>query len=674
MKHLLCWVWLIAALPSLAGEKLTPEKLWELNRVGSPTVSPDGQHVVFTVRQYDWRENKGNTDLWLVSIEGGDARQLTTSQANDSNPIWAADGQSIFFVSKRTGRNQVFRLNLAGGEAQQITMLDQDMDTLKISPGGDFILFRRSVKLESNILEKYPDLPKADARLYDQLKFRHWDSWFEGTYNHLFRAKLDGSEAKDLMPNLKQDTPLKPFGGGEDFDISPDGKEICYTALVPGRPAGSTDTGLYLIPAEGGKAKLITPDMGGYDTHPIYSPDGKSIAFLSMATPGYESDRNRIMLYDRQRGEITELTAGRDQTVSSFIWFDDKTILFNAPFQGTVQVYRLNVENGQTETVTKGRHNLNGLASGGGNLVALKSTNERPYEVYRINPTNGDLTKLTGANDGIYAKLDLPKVEARWDRATDGKRLHSWVIYPPNFDPAKKYPMLTYCQGGPQGMVSQSFSYRWNFHLMAAQGYVVLAVNRRGLPGFGRAWNDEIRMDYGGQPLRDTLTATDAMLAQPYIDKDRVGAVGASYGGYMIFRLMGENYGDQKRFATMIAHDGFFNMESWYLTTEELFFPNRDQGGPFWTSQAQKDNYAKHSPHTYVQRWETPIMVIHGQKDFRVPATEGIQAFQAAKILGLKAQFLYFPEENHWVLSPQNGILWQRLFYDWLERTCRKKS
>jgi len=666
------WTWLLIAAVSMAGTTLTPEKLWELGRVGSPTVSPDGKQVLFTVRTYDWRENKGNTDIWLVSAKGGDARQLTTNIANDSNPIWADDGGSFYFVSNRNGSNQIFNMQLKGGEAVQISQFEGDIANVVLSPGATFVLFSREVKLETTVLEKHADLPKANARLYEDLKFRHWDGWHEGTYSHVFSANLDGTGVDDMMPDLKQDTPLKPFGGSEDFVISPDGKEFCYVALEPGRSATSTDTGLYVFSSDKGwPSKLITPNMAGYDTHPSYSPDGRFIAFLSMETPGYESDRNRIMLYNRQTGAIRELTKDRDETVDSFIWFNAKTLIFQAPTKGTVQLFSLDVEKGTERQLTKGRHNLTSISARNGTLVALKSTSERPNEVVAVDATNGKITPLTGINDAVYGELDLPKVEERWVEATDGKQIHNWVFYPPHFDPTKKYPLITYCQGGPQGMISQSFSYRWNFHLMAAQGYVVVAVNRRGLPGFGREWNDSIKQDYSGQPLRDTLSATDAMLKESYIDKDRVAAVGASFGGYMVFRLMGENTGANKRFKTMIAHCGMFNFESWYLGTEELFFPNRDQGGPFWTSAEQKAQYAKHSPHNFVDRWETPIFVIHGQKDYRVPVTEGIQAFQAAKIRGLKAKFLYYPEEGHWVLSAQNGILWHREFFGWLDETCR---
>ncbi len=663
---------LLAAITvgSFAGERMTPELLWSLGRVGGPAVSPDGQWAVYSVRHYDWRENTGWSNLWLANLDSGENRQLTSGRHSDGSPSWTPDSRAVYFSSNRSGASQAYRIRLDGGEAVQVSQFDASFGNLLLAPSGDYLLFTREVKLEDNVHDMFADLPKADAKLYEDLKFRHWDSWHEGSYSHLFTAGLDGGGARDLMPGQKTDTPLKPFGGRSEIAVSPDGREICYTAIA-GRPADSTDSGLYLVSKDGGEAKLITAGMNGYDVEPRYSPDGKYIAFLSMSTPGYESDRNRIMLYDRKTGQIRELTKGRDQTVSGIQWLDATTIVFNAPLKGSIQLYALDIGSGSSRQITRGRHNLSSFATGGGKLVALKSTHERPYELYRVDPKTGAMTKLTAVNDQAYAKLDLPSVEEKWVKATDGKMIHNWVIYPPNFDPAKKYPLITYCQGGPQGMVSQFFSFRWNFHLMAAQGYVVVAVNRRGLPGFGREWNDEINRDYGGQPIRDILSSADAMIQEPYIDPSRTAAVGASYGGYTVFRLMGENHGAKKRFTTMIAHCGLFNLESWYLATEELFFPNHDQGGPFWTSPEQKKMYAENSPHTYVDRWETPILVIHGEKDYRVPVTEGLQAFTAAKIRGLDAQFLYFPEENHWVLTPQNGILWHRVFYRWLAKHCK---
>lgn len=666
------WLWIFAVLTGYAADnRLSPEMLWELGRVGAPVVSPDGRLAAYTVTRYAWREGTRQTDIWLVDTERGSEQRLTTHSASDHTPMWAADSQSLYFVSNRDGSSQIYHIARAGGEAVKVTDFDDAIANVHRAPKGAYWLFTRAVKLDETAGDRHPDLPNANAKRYDHLKFRHWDTWHDGTFSHVFKADKKGAQVTDLMPGRRSNTPLKPFGGRGDMAISPDGQEICYVALVDGLPAGSTDTGLYLLSADGGQPRLITKDMPGYDTDPVYSPDGRYLAFMSMATAGYESDRNRIMVYDRKTTAIRELTADRDQTIGHADWYDNQTLVFYAPTKGTYQLYALDVNNGESRQITKGRHNIQSFSMANGVIVATKSTHERPTELVRVDYKTGALTPLTGQNDDVYAKLALPKVEERWLTATDGKPLHTWVIYPPNFDPTKKYPMLTYCQGGPQGMVSQFFSYRWNFHLMAAQGYVVVAPNRRGLPGFGREWNDEIKQDYGGQAMDDLLTATDALRGESFIDKDRVAAVGASFGGYSVFMLMGRNHGDQKRFATMIAHCGMFNMESWYLSTEELFFPNRDMGGGFWLSAEQKDVYRRNSPHNFVEKWETPLMVIHNQLDYRVPLEQGLQAFTAAKLQGLDARLLYFPEENHWVLSPQNSILWHREFFTWLAKYCQ---
>ncbi|CAM2008845.1 S9 family peptidase [Acanthopleuribacter pedis] len=662
--------------PLSAGEVLTPEKLWQLKRLGSVTVSPDGNHAVYSVTQYNWQDETSNSDLYVLDIARGESRRLTSHTASDHNPIFAADGAGVYFLSNREdkAKAQLYYIALNGGEAERISNAPDGLSNVKLLPGQERLLFTKEVALGKPVKNLFEDLPNASARVYDDLKLRHWDGWFEGTYSHLHLADINGDNARDLMKDLTQDTPTKPFGDAGDFTISPDGKEIAYVALVPNRPADSTDTGIYLLPTDGKVAELLTKNMGGYDVEPRYSPDGTYLAWLSMETPGYESDRNRIMLYHRKNKTIEELTVGLDETVSHIAWQDNDTLIFNGPTKGTYQLYRMDItrkgkkHTGNITQITKGRHNLSSFTVKGDLILAKKSTHERPFELVKVN-ADGSLKTLTDINGDHYAKLDLPEIETMWVDATDGKKIHNWIIKPPNFDPNKKYPLLVYCQGGPQSMVSQFFSFRWNFHLMAAQGYVVVGINRRGLPGFGREWNDSIKGDYGGQPMRDILSSTDAMLAKDYIETQRVAAIGASFGGYTVFRLMGMNHGENKRFQSMISHCGLFNMEGWYGATEELFFPNRDMGGPYWESEEQKKQYAENSPHSYVQNWETPILVIHGQLDYRVPLTEGLQAFQAAKMKGNKARFLYFPDEGHWVLKPQNGILWHRIFFQWLEET-----
>lgn len=659
-----------------AGQTMTPEKLWQLKRLGEVAISPDGKLAVYGVATYQWKKETKNDDLFVLDLATGQSRRLTSHQAADINPIFSADSRYLYFLSNREDETkfQLYRIALDGGEAERISNSKNGLENVHLLPGEKHMLYSEAVSLGKPVTNLFEDLPKSEARLYDDLKLRHWDSWFDGTYAHLHLADVSGANPRDLMKGLTQDSPTKPFGDRGDFTFSPDGREIAYAALEPDRPAGSTDTGIYLLNRDSSKAELLTKGMGGYDLQPNYSPNGKYLAWLSMETPGYESDRNRLMLYDRATRKIEELTVGLDQTIDHFAWQNDSTIIFNAPTQGTYQLYRMAItkagdtHKAEITQITEGRHNLTGFTVNGDIILAKKSTHERPYELVKIN-TDGSLQTMTDINGEFYTDLALPTVETLWVDATDGKKIHNWVIKPPHFDPNKKYPLLVYCQGGPQAMVSQFFSYRWNFHLMAAQGYVVIGVNRRGLPGFGREWNDSIKGDYGGQPMRDLLSSTDAMLAMDYIDRERVAAVGASFGGYSVFRLMGMNHGENKRFSSMISHCGLFNLEGWYGATEELFFPNRDLGGPYWESDAQKKQYAENSPSNYIQNWETPLLVIHGQKDYRVPMTEGLQAFQAAKMRGLKARFLYFPDEGHWVLKPQNGILWHRIFFQWLDET-----
>ena len=510
----------IALVPGApAQQRLTPELLWKLRRVGDPQLSPGGGALLYAVRTYDIEANRGTSQVYLLDLEQGGRRQLT-SQGSNFQARWSPDGKRIALLSTRNGAPQVFVLPTDGGEARQVTAVDGGVSNMAWSPTGDHFSFTADVKLDADLLDRHPDLPEANARVFDSLLIRHWDQWKDGTYSHLFVVPADGGQARDLMAKERFDTPVKPFGGGEQIAWSPDGKELCYTAkkVAGAKWTESTDNDLYVVPVGGGAAVNLTDGMEGYDQEPAYSPDGRYIAFHSMEHAGFESDRNRIMVYDRTTGGIRELTVGFDQSAHSTAWAaDSKSVFFDSDVQGTTQIYRLAVGGGQPTQISKGRYQFVGPVPDpdGSSVYCVRQRTERPYEIVELSlgrdgaATAGAGRVLTDENGALYAGLALPKVEERWFTATDGKRIHSWVVYPPDFDPKKKWPMLLYCQGGPQSQVGQWFSYRWNFHLMAAQGYIVLAVNRRGLPGFGQAWNDEISRDWGGQAMQDLLSATD---------------------------------------------------------------------------------------------------------------------------------------------------------------------
>ena len=648
-----------------AQKVLTPEILNSLHRVGSLTLAPDGKHLLFTISTPDIQANKGSTKVYLLNLM--EAGRKPTEVAVGRSPYWLPNSVSFAWV----GKEGIVRRHLYEDGPDIVTAVDGGISNLHWSPAGTHFSFTQSVKLDALVTEKHSDLSQANARAYDDLLIRHWDTWNDGTYSHLFvQAVAGGGKAVDLMPTEKVHTPLMPFGGAEQIRWSPDGKELCYTARRVPNPEASTDSALFVVPVGGGEHRNLTEGMPGYDQEPRYSPDGRWIAFSSMARPGFEADRIRLMIHDRKTGKNTELLPGFDASPHDVTWSADSSrLFFTVDVEGTTQIYTTALQAPVAVVVTKGRHRLGAIhvTPDASAIYCSMTTTERAAEIARVDVATGKITMVTDANAAAYAGMSLPTVDAEWFDTTDGKKVHAWIIKPPNFDPKKRYPMLLYCQGGPQSMVGQWFSYRWNFHLMAAKGYVVAAVNRRGLPGFGQAWNDEISGDWGGQAMRDLLSVTDAMTKRDYVDEARVGAVGASFGGYSVYWLMG-NGGD--RFATMISHCGVFNLESMYLSTEELFFVNWDMGGPFWLSPEIAEGYKKFSPNQYVKNWKTPLLVIHGERDYRVPFDQGLQAFTAAQIQGVTSRMLIFPDEGHWVLKPQNGVLWQREFFEWLDRFC----
>ncbi|MCA9190347.1 MAG: S9 family peptidase [Planctomycetales bacterium] len=685
-------------------DRLTTESLWDLGRIGDVAISPDGKQLAFLITNYDLEENTGHTSLKLLSLgesEVGHANVSTSKGFGTAmvapqsaivlknmkglsslNWIQRPEGSRLIYVATTEGENgtpQAFMLDTSNEKAIQLTTVANGISNLKVSPSGNAIAFTVDVKMDSTVTDLYKDLPKANARIIDSLLYRHWNAWHDYAYSHVFVAHFDASgvlgEPVDLMDTLKADCPVPPFGGAEQFEFSPDGKELALTLKLVNNPAESTDTSIFLVSSRGGSLKNITPGMPGYDMEPRYSPDGRFVAFQSMERASFESDRNRIMLYDRASGALREVTSGLDQTTHHATWSEDsRGLYFYSETRGTQQIYHIDIESSRLQQVTQGQFDftLESIIPGTQNILVRQQNMLRPTELALVNAIDHSLTTITDENGSIYANLELPTVEERYFTATDGKQIHNWVILPPDFDPLseRQWPMLTYCQGGPQGQIGQWFSYRWNFHLMASQGYVVLAVNRRGLPGFGRQWNDQISGDWGGQAMQDILVSTDAMMADPKIDRQRVAAVGASFGGYTVYWLMGNS---ENRFCSMIAHCGVYNLESMYGSTEELFFVNWDLGGPYWKSAELATKYAEFSPHRFAGNWHTPLLVIHGEKDFRVPVTQGMEAFTAAQVQGVPSRFLYFPEEGHWVSSPQNSVLWGRVFFDWLDKFCKPK-
>lgn len=661
-----------------AQQVMTPELLWKLRRVSAPAVSPDGQRLVFGITTYDVAANSGDTDLFLIDVRGGEPVQLTDMKGSESSATWRPDGQWIGFLSSKGGSTQLWEVKADGRKMRQVTDVEGGIANFLYSPAGTHISFTADVKLDQTVNDLYPDLPEADARIMDGLMYRHWDSWHDYAYSHLFVAPYEDGwvgEPVDLMKGEQFDTPLNPFGGVEQIGWSPDGLRIAYTAKKSQGTAYtvSTNSDIYVVDLESGETVNLTEGMMGYDVGPVFSPDGGRIAWLSMERDGYEADRNRLFVHDFASGASVELTAEYDNDAHSPVWAPGgDTIFFTSDSWGTVQIFAVPARGGDVRRVTEGVFDYVSLdvAKLGDEqtLVASRRSMSSPNEIYRVDPETGEAEQITFANRDILAGVELGRVEKRMVEATDGGQILTWVIYPPGFDPSRRYPALLYAQGGPQGTVSQFFSYRWNFQLMAAHGYIVVAPNRRGVPSFGQEWKEQISGDWGGQAMQDLLSSIDAVAAEPYVDENRLGAIGASFGGYTVYWLAGNHEG---RFRTLVAHAGVFNLESMYGATEEMFFVNFDLGGAYWD---RPSGYEAFSPHRFVQNWDTPILVIHGEKDFRVPIGEGMQAFTAAQLKGIESRFLYFPEEGHWILSPQNGILWHRVFFDWLGRYLQAVS
>lgn len=657
---------IVLATPLLmnAQQVMTPEILWTLNKIGVTAVSPDQSLLIYSLGKTDLKTEKNNKSNYFFNIKNATATPLELGKKSivqwDKNGIYAQEG-SIIFLSKDYGKTWT--------EFYQIG----NVDNIVISPDAKKIAFSKEVLVEKVMgKDKFKDTPKSTAHIYTDLNHRHWDYYNEGKYNHIFVVNVADNvkSAKDLLKDKPWDSPQRPFGGAEDFIWSPDSTQLLYVTkpLSGAEYAQSTNTDIFAYDLQTGTVKNLTEDNKGYDTAPKFSPDGRFLSWQSMQRDGYEADKNDIKIMDRISGNVTNLTQSWDESVSGGLFWasNSKDIYFSAAKKGTKQLFSVSIKNPKVEQITHGNFDVNDiLAQNKNSLLVTRTDMNHNADLFSVSLKNGTMTQVTDVNKETYAKVTPSKTELKMVKTTDGKEMGVWFIYPPNFDANKKYPTLLYCQGGPQSALTQFFSIRWNFALMAANDYIIVAPNRRGMPGWGTQWNEAISKDWGGQPMRDYLAAADFAKTLPYVDGDRMGAVGASYGGYSVFMLAGIH---NNRFKTFIAHDGLFDMKSWYLTTEELWFANWDLGGSPYDQPTPK-SYTEFNPSNYVNNWNKPMMIIQGGIDYRVPYEQGQEAFQAAKLRGLKTKFLYFPNENHWVLHPQNGLVWQREFFDWLKET-----
>ncbi|MFO7934640.1 MAG: S9 family peptidase, partial [Bacteroidales bacterium] len=658
--------------PELTSDLMTPEVLWSFGRISDVQVSPSGENVLYGVTYYSIGQNKSNRELFVMDIDGSEKVRLTETPESEYNAIWHPDGERIVYLTPATGEVQAWMMEADGSGKKQISRIEGGINSLAFSPAGDRVLFTKDVQIEPTTEDLYPDLPESDARIITDLMYRHWDTWEEGAFSHIFTADFDGEQisgGKDIMPGEPYDTPLMPFGGMEQIAWSPDGKTIAYTCkkLKGKEYTLSTNSDIYFYDLETGETANMTEGMPGYDRVPLFSPDGKQLYWLSMERAGFEADKERLFRMDLESGEMDYLTPDFDHSPSGLAWGNEDNILyFVAGVMATFQIYKMDVSNLVLTPVTSGDHDYHSVAVAGDRLIATRVDMTKPQEIYSVESVTGQATEISFENKHILDQLTMPTVEKRWITTTDDKEMLTWVIYPPHFDSTRKYPTLLYCEGGPQSALSQFWSYRWNFSQMASNGYIVVAPNRRGVTTMGQEWTDQISRDNTGQAMQDLLRAIDVMKEEPFIDEERLGAIGASFGGFSVFWLAGNHQG---RFKAFIAHCGVFNSEMEYMTTDEMFFDNWEKGGAPWETEnmVAMRSYAG-SPHHFVRNWDTPILIIHGEHDYRIPYTQGLAAFNSAQLLDVPSKLLFFPSETHWVLTPQNGILWQREFRDWLDR------
>lgn len=660
------------------GENFSIEALEALGRVSDPVVSPDSKTVLFGIAYDNVVENNSNNDLYTVPVAGGAPVRITETPRSESGAVWMADGRIAFMYPDADGNMQMWTMNADGSNRVQASSHPGGISGFLLSPDESKIVVIGNVKYARTAGDLYPDLPKATGRVIDDLMYKHWDEWVT-EIPHPWIGTFDGSKVeglKDIMADEPYEAPMKPFGGVESFAWSPDSKVLVYVSRKKTglEYAISTNSDLYAYTLETGETRNLTEGMMGYDTMPAFSPDGSSLAWLSMEHDGYESDRNRLFIMDLRTSEKRDLTAEWDYTIDQFAWApDSKGLYFVAAKDGVIPVFSIDLKGIVKQLTDECADFASISAAGKDRVVALKHSMLYPNEVQLITLRGKkapEVKALTDVNGPILATCAMPTVVKRMVPTTDGKEMLVWEVRPPKFDASKKYPALLYCQGGPQQAVSQFWSTRWNLAVMAAHGYVIIAPNRRGLPGFGSEWNAQISKDYPGQNMQDYLSAVDYMKQEPYIDGAHIGATGASYGGFSVYELAGIH---NHRFAALLAHAGIFNLEAQYVETEEMWFANWDLGGAYW----DKDNAVAQrtfaaSPHRMVDKWDTPIMISHGEYDYRILASQGMAAFNAAKLRCIPAEMVIFPDENHWILKPQNAILWQRLFFRWFDRWLKE--
>ncbi len=647
---------------------LTPEVMHNMGKVSDPQVSPDGKEILFGVSYTDITQNKNNRELFIMDVDGSNKRQITSTVKSENNARWINGGKEILFLVS----GEIWKMDRDGNNRVKIGEYGNGISEFKISPAADKILFVSNIKSADKAVDVWSDLDKASGRMIDKLMYRHWDHFVE-EIPHPFIADFDGnsiSNVFDILEGEPYESPTLPFGGAEQLNWSPDGGKILYASrkVVGKEYAYSTNTDIYLFDIETKSHTNLTEGMPGYDTDPVFSPDGKHIAWLSMERAGFEADKHRLFVMNLETGEKRDLTQNFKYNAESPVWLNDGSgLYFNSCANAVTGIYRVTLTDEEIERITEGWFDFGKVEIAGDKLIALYRSMSMPNEIVSVDPVTGEYIQISKENEHLLSQITMGKVEERWIKTVDNKDMHMWVIYPPGFDPAKKYPALLFCLGGPQGTLSQNWSYRWNFQLMAANGYIVILPNRRGTTAFGQEWTDQISGDYIGLNMQDYFSSVKEMKKENFVGK--VGAVGASYGGYSVFYLAGIHKG---MFSAFVAHAGIFNQEHMYMTTEELWFPHWDNGGAPWDDNPVAKRHYANSPHKFVKNWDTPILITHGEMDYRVPVDQGMAAFNAAQALGVPSELLLFPEENHWILKPQNSVQWNRVFYRWLDKWLKE--